>query len=99
VLLILVCTNVLGAGGCRIILYAIALADEDQELVTDTRRLLTAKEGFANLALYLASVSRYLCVLIPFSCVHYMRMVDCCSLKGYISFSTLSRLLVDLNAV
>jgi RAB protein geranylgeranyltransferase component A len=83
----------------EIILYAIALADEDQELVTDTRRLLTAKEGFANLALYLASVSRYLCVLIPFSCVHYMRMVDCCSLKGYISFSTLSRLLVDLNAV
>ncbi len=58
VLLILVCNNVLGGGGCRIILYAIALADEDQELVTDTRRLLTAKEGFANLAHYLASVSR-----------------------------------------
>jgi len=49
---------VLGGGRCRIILYAIALADEDQELVADTRRLLTAKEGFANLALYLASVSR-----------------------------------------
>jgi hypothetical protein len=58
VLPILVCSNVFSAGGCRIILYAIALADEDQELVTDTRRPLTAKEGFANLALYLASVSR-----------------------------------------
>ncbi|CAK9882854.1 unnamed protein product [Sphagnum jensenii] len=30
-----------------------------KELVTDTRRRLTAKEGFANLALYLASMSRF----------------------------------------
>jgi hypothetical protein len=30
---------------------------------------------------------QYLGVLIPFSCVHYMRMVDCDSFKGYVSFS------------
>jgi hypothetical protein len=45
VLLILVRNNVLGGGGCRIILYVIALADEDQELVTDTRRLLQQKRA------------------------------------------------------
>jgi hypothetical protein len=43
--------------GCSIILYAIALADQDQEQASDARRVLRAKEGFATLALYLASAS------------------------------------------
>ncbi|CAK9856022.1 unnamed protein product [Sphagnum jensenii] len=46
-----------------IILYAIALADQDQEQdqeqASDARRVLRAKEGFATLALYLASGSRF----------------------------------------
>jgi RAB protein geranylgeranyltransferase component A len=42
-----------------IILYAIALADQDQEQASDARRVLRAKEGFATLALYLASASRF----------------------------------------
>jgi hypothetical protein len=44
---------------CSIILYAIALADQDQdqEHASDARRVLRAKEGFATLALYLASGS------------------------------------------
>jgi RAB protein geranylgeranyltransferase component A len=44
-----------------IILYAIALADQDQEQASDARRVLRAKEGFATLALYLASASRWVC--------------------------------------
>jgi hypothetical protein len=48
---------------CSIILYAIALADQDQdqEQASDARRVLRAKEGFATLALYLASGSRWVC--------------------------------------
>jgi hypothetical protein len=48
---------------CSIILYAIALADQDQdqEHASDARRVLRAKEGFATLALYLASGSRWVC--------------------------------------
>jgi hypothetical protein len=41
--------------GFRIILYAIAMADEDQEQAAN---LMSAKDGFQALSLYLASASR-----------------------------------------
>ena len=42
----------------RIILYAIAMADEDQEQVGVAANLMSAKDGFQALSLYLASASR-----------------------------------------
>lgn len=43
----------------RIILYAIAMADEDQEQVGVAANLMSAKDGFQALSLYLASASRW----------------------------------------
>lgn len=42
----------------RIILYAIALVDNDQEQTSDAATLISAKDGLQTLALYLASASR-----------------------------------------
>lgn len=42
----------------RIILYAIALVDDDQEQMSDAASLISTKDGFQTLALYLASASR-----------------------------------------
>ncbi|KAG0565458.1 hypothetical protein KC19_8G191800 [Ceratodon purpureus] len=43
----------------EIILYAIALVDDDQEQVSDVASLVSTKDGLQALALYLASASRF----------------------------------------
>jgi len=42
----------------RIILYAIALVDDDQEQSSDAATLISTKDGLQSLALYLTSASR-----------------------------------------
>lgn len=49
---------------CRIILYAIAMADYDQERAEIGRGLLRTKDGIERLALYSASIGRLVLVLV-----------------------------------
>jgi hypothetical protein len=50
----------------RIILYAIAMADYDQEDTKICEDVLTTKDGVDRLALYNSSVGRLVIVLTPF---------------------------------
>jgi RAB protein geranylgeranyltransferase component A len=44
---------------CRIILYAIAMLDYDQDNTETCRHLLKTKEGIDRLALYITSMGRF----------------------------------------
>ena len=43
---------------CRIILYAIVLAEYDQDSGEDCKKLIKTKEGIESIALYIKSVGR-----------------------------------------
>lgn len=48
---------------CRIILYAIAMADYDQENMDVCKDLLKTKDGIDRLAMYQSSIGRLILVL------------------------------------
>ena len=43
----------------RIILYAIAMADHDQDNLEDHEKLMSTKQGLESLSLYSSSIGRY----------------------------------------
>ena len=47
-------------------LYAIAMADYDQDAADSCEKLLTTRDGIKSIALYLSSIKRSLCLPEPF---------------------------------